>query len=135
MRIRLRTRSSTTATVPSIAGMATTRAPTPTLVCATRRWCCRGSSTGSSTPRRRAPTWIAGGTDMAANVRRLWIAASFAASLAACATNPVTGKKDLMLVGESEELSIGQQNYSPMRQSEGGDYVLDPTLTSYVQKV
>jgi predicted Zn-dependent protease len=47
----------------------------------------------------------------------------------------VTGKNDLILVGEGQELSIGQQNYSPMRQSEGGDYVMDPALTSYVQRV
>jgi predicted Zn-dependent protease len=70
-----------------------------------------------------------------AKLRRTWVAAALAASLAGCATNPVTGKKDLMLVGEGQELSIGQQNYAPMRQSEGGDYVMDPALTSYVQKV
>jgi predicted Zn-dependent protease len=55
--------------------------------------------------------------------------------LAGCATNPVTGKKDLMLVGEDAELSMGQQQYAPMRQSEGGDYELDPGLTAYVQRV
>ena len=55
--------------------------------------------------------------------------------LAGCATNPVTGKKDLMLVGEDAELSMGQQQYAPMRQSEGGDYELDPELTAYVQRV
>lgn len=68
-------------------------------------------------------------------LRHAWLAAALAASLAACATNPVTGKKDLMLVGEGEELSIGQQNYAPMRQAEGGDYVMDAALTSYVQRV
>lgn len=68
-------------------------------------------------------------------LRLTLVAAALAASLAGCATNPVTGKKDLMLVGEGQELSIGQQNYAPMRQSEGGDYVMDPALTSYVQKV
>ncbi len=58
-----------------------------------------------------------------------------AAMLAACSTNPVTGEKELMLVGEGTELSIGQKNYAPMRQSEGGDYVMDAQLTSYVQGV
>lgn len=58
-----------------------------------------------------------------------------AVSLAACVTNPVTGEKDLMLVGEGTELSIGEKNYAPMRQSEGGDYVMDPELQSYVQRV
>lgn len=55
--------------------------------------------------------------------------------LAACSTNPVTGEKELMLVGEGTELSIGAQQYAPMRQSEGGDYVMDPALTAYVQQV
>ena len=54
---------------------------------------------------------------------------------AACSVNPVTGKQDLMLVGESEELALGQQQYAPMRQSEGGDYELDPGVTAYVQQV
>lgn len=40
-----------------------------------------------------------------------------------------------MLVGEGTEIQIGQQNFAPMRQSEGGDYVMDPGLTSYVQQV
>ena len=62
-------------------------------------------------------------------------AAVFTAVLAACSTNPVTGEKDLMLVGEGTELSIGQQQYAPMRQSEGGDYSMDPALTAYVQRV
>lgn len=57
------------------------------------------------------------------------------AMLAGCATNPVTGKSDLMLVGEDSELAMGQQQYAPMRQSEGGDYALDPELTAYVQRV
>jgi predicted Zn-dependent protease len=66
---------------------------------------------------------------------RLLAILALSASLAACATNPVTGKSDLMLVGESTELDIGQKQYAPMRQSEGGDYVLDPAVTSYVQRV
>jgi len=57
------------------------------------------------------------------------------ALLAACATNPVTGKSELMLVGEGTELQIGQKNFAPMRQSEGGDQRLDPGLTAYVQGV
>jgi predicted Zn-dependent protease len=58
-----------------------------------------------------------------------------AALLSACATNPVTGKNELMLVGESTELQIGQKNFAPMRQSQGGDQQLDPALTTYVQQV
>ena len=64
-----------------------------------------------------------------------WPAAVLAAALVACSTNPVTGEKDLILVGEGTELSIGEKNYAPMRQAEGGDYLMDPGLTSYVQRV
>jgi predicted Zn-dependent protease len=52
-----------------------------------------------------------------------------------CATNPVTGKSELMLVSEAQELSIGQQQYVPMQQSEGGRYDVDPELTAYVAGV
>jgi len=60
---------------------------------------------------------------------------ALATLLTACSTNPVTGEKELMLVGEGTELSIGAQQYAPMRQSEGGTYAMDPALTSYVQQV
>ena len=61
------------------------------------------------------------------------IVVSFA--LTACGTNPVTKKKEFQLVSQSQEISIGKQNYSPARQSQGGDYVIDPELTAYVQSV
>ncbi|MDH3212247.1 MAG: M48 family metalloprotease [Myxococcales bacterium] len=53
----------------------------------------------------------------------------------ACATNPVTGKKELVLIPEAEEIHIGQENYGPTRQMQGGDYTVDPELTSYVSEV
>jgi len=53
----------------------------------------------------------------------------------ACGTNPVTKKREFQLVSESQEISIGQKNYAPARQSQGGDYVLDPELTAYVQSI
>jgi predicted Zn-dependent protease len=55
--------------------------------------------------------------------------------LSACGTNPVTGKRELQLVSESQEIAIGQQNYAPARQQQGGDYIIDPELTAYVQSV
>lgn len=55
--------------------------------------------------------------------------------LIGCATNPVTGKRELSLVGEGTEINIGAEQYSPSRQSQGGDYVVDPELTRYVQGV
>jgi len=58
-----------------------------------------------------------------------------AAILAGCGVNPVTGKQELQFVSESSELQIGQQNYAPSRQQEGGDFALDPELTQYVREV
>lgn len=78
---------------------------------------------------------IAGVTDMKSIASRVLNLAAAVTLLAACSTNPVTGKSELMLVGEGSEIEIGQKNFAPMRQSEGGDYVMDPGLTSYVQRV
>jgi len=69
------------------------------------------------------------------NGLRNGLLAAALAAVAACSVNPVTGERELMLVGEGTEISIGQQNYAPMRQAEGGDYALDPALTVYVQRV
>ena len=55
--------------------------------------------------------------------------------LSGCGTNPVTHKRELQLVSESQEISIGQENYAPARQQQGGDYTLDPELTAYVRSV
>ena len=55
--------------------------------------------------------------------------------LSGCGTNPVTHKRELQLVPESQEISIGQENYAPARQQQGGDYIVDPELTAYVQGV
>ena len=59
----------------------------------------------------------------------------FVATLFACSTNPVTGKNELSFVGEEWELDIGKQQYSPSRQSQGGDYLADPVIQRYVNKV
>ncbi len=55
--------------------------------------------------------------------------------VAACATNPVTGDKELAFVSESTELEIGRQQYGPSRQMQGGDFNADPELTAYVSEV
>jgi predicted Zn-dependent protease len=57
------------------------------------------------------------------------------ALLPACAVNPVTGERELRLISEREEVSLGQQHYAPLRQMQGGDYTLDPGLTRYVNEV
>ena len=56
-------------------------------------------------------------------------------SLAACGVNPVTGKKEIQFVSETQELKIGEQNYAPMRQAEGGDFDVLPEPTAYVNEV
>ncbi|MBX2882955.1 MAG: M48 family metalloprotease [Granulosicoccus sp.] len=55
--------------------------------------------------------------------------------LVACAKNPVTGKNDLLLVSEDWELQVGAQQYLPLRQQQGGDYVVDPSVENYVRSV
>ncbi|MDX1451096.1 MAG: M48 family metalloprotease, partial [Oleiphilaceae bacterium] len=55
--------------------------------------------------------------------------------LSACATNPVTGERQLMLQSTSQDVGIGEQQYLPAQQSQGGQYVVDPTLTAYVSRV
>jgi len=55
--------------------------------------------------------------------------------MAGCATNPVTGRNELMLIPESMEIRMGQENYLPSRQMQGGDYVADPSVTTYIREV
>ena len=56
-------------------------------------------------------------------------------ALAGCGVNPVTGKKEIQFVSEASELKIGEQNYAPMRQAEGGDFDVLPEPTAYVNEV
>ncbi len=65
----------------------------------------------------------------------LFIAIFIGLSITACGTNPVTKKKEIQFVSEAKEIEIGKQNYSPARQSQGGDYIVDPELTAYVQGI
>ncbi len=57
------------------------------------------------------------------------------AFLAGCAVNPVTGKTEFMTVSTESEIKIGQQNYAPMQQSQGGVYDVDPELSAYVRGI
>jgi predicted Zn-dependent protease len=62
---------------------------------------------------------------------------SFSLTLCGCSVNPVTGERTFVLpnLDENWERNVGQQMYAPMRQSQGGDYKLDPVLTQYVETV
>ncbi|OZG72208.1 peptidase M48 [Hahella sp. CCB-MM4] len=59
----------------------------------------------------------------------------FITTLAGCSVNPVTGKRELMLISEQQELAIGSEQYGPAQQSQGGRYVVDPELTFYIKSV
>jgi len=56
-------------------------------------------------------------------------------ALAGCSTNPVTGERQLSLIPESQELSMGAEQYTPTQQTQGGQFYLDPELTVYVREV
>ncbi|BES71780.1 M48 family metallopeptidase [Marinobacter nanhaiticus D15-8W] len=55
--------------------------------------------------------------------------------LAGCTTNPVTGESQLALISESQELSMGAEQYQPTQQVQGGKYYIDQELTDYVSSV
>ena len=67
--------------------------------------------------------------------RLAFVVAGLSALLSACGVNPVTGKKEIQFVSEASELQIGEKNYSPTRQGEGGDLTVLPELTTYVSSV
>ena len=52
-----------------------------------------------------------------------------------CSVNPVTGKKELSLLSTQQEVQIGQQQYRPQLQSQGGRYYVDNELQFYVNSV
>jgi len=49
--------------------------------------------------------------------------------------NPVTGEREFGWVTPTQEIALGEKHYAPSRQSQGGDYVLDPQLNDYVRSV
>lgn len=57
------------------------------------------------------------------------------AIISGCSVNPVTGKNELSIISPQQEIAIGEKNYSPSRQSQGGDYYLDRSLQEYVDGV
>ena len=56
-------------------------------------------------------------------------------SLAACSVNPVTGERNFQIYDTDWERQVGTQMYAPMKQSQGGEFILDPDLTAYVNDV
>jgi predicted Zn-dependent protease len=52
-----------------------------------------------------------------------------------CVDNPVTGEREIGFVSVERQIAIGEQQYLPAQQSQGGRYRVDPALTEYVQSV
>ncbi len=55
--------------------------------------------------------------------------------LSGCAKNPVTGHTEFHLLSQKQEIKMGEKNYLYGQQSGGGQYALDPELTTYVNEV
>ena len=55
------------------------------------------------------------------------------ALLVACATNPVTGRREFSLMSEAQEISIGQESDPEIKQEMG--VYNDPALTSYISNI
>ncbi|MDX1588810.1 MAG: M48 family metalloprotease [Oleiphilaceae bacterium] len=68
-------------------------------------------------------------------MERLAVLLSLLLMVNACSVNPVTGERELSLISESEEIQLGQKNYTPTVQSQGGRYYLEPDLSDYVTSV
>ena len=66
---------------------------------------------------------------------RIAAAALALLALGACSVNPVTGERHFQVFDGDWERNVGAQMYSPMRQSQGGNFVLDPELSAYVTQV
>lgn len=61
---------------------------------------------------------------------RLWCAFPLALALGACATNPVSGKRELALISEPQEIALGRNAAQQAAQTYG--LVKDPELQNYV---
>lgn len=68
-------------------------------------------------------------------VRSSFLVVVLAVVAAGCSVNPVTGEKQLSLIGESQELAMGAEQYVPTQQTQGGQFYVDPELGLYVSEV
>ncbi|MFT5420878.1 MAG: putative Zn-dependent protease [Candidatus Endobugula sp.] len=57
------------------------------------------------------------------------------AILSGCGTNPVTGKNQVTLMSQDQEIALGKQQYSPSQQSQGGAYLVDNRVNAYVNRI
>ncbi|MGB9150005.1 MAG: M48 family metalloprotease [Burkholderiales bacterium] len=66
-------------------------------------------------------------------LRKLLAAAMAVTLIASCATNPVTGKRQLNLMSESEEIALGKQADADVKKEYG--VYNDPALQAYVNEI
>lgn len=66
---------------------------------------------------------------------KILISSLMAIILAACGTNPVTGKRQITLMSPEQEVALGKQHYIPSQQSQGGAYLIDASVNDYVNRV
>jgi predicted Zn-dependent protease len=69
------------------------------------------------------------------SLRLLLVAAACVLACTGCGVNPVTGSSEVSFVSEQEEIRIGQAQYVPSQQSQGGVLNLYPELNAYVSRV
>lgn len=69
------------------------------------------------------------------SVLSLSAVAALALIMSGCVVNPVTGKSEFSTLSVNDEIALGIDNYQPSQQAQGGQYVVDKSLTTYVQSV
>ncbi|MBA2322824.1 MAG: M48 family metalloprotease [Pseudonocardiales bacterium] len=70
---------------------------------------------------------------LAAPISTLLLAGALALVPSGCARNPVTGKNELSLVSESQEIEMGKQSAQQVEQSIG--FYADPQIQAYVSQI
>lgn len=68
-------------------------------------------------------------------LKALVVALALLFTLTGCSVNPVTGERQLSMIPENQELSMGAEQYKPTQQTQGGQFYIDPELTIYVREV
>ena len=62
-------------------------------------------------------------------------AAALGGLAAGCATNPVTGQSEVMLLSEEEELQLGKQAFAELAWQQGGPLRTDPATQAYLDGI
>ncbi|MEJ8569652.1 M48 family metalloprotease [Elongatibacter sediminis] len=68
-------------------------------------------------------------------MRRLIAGLALVLAVAACQVNPVTGERHFQVYGSDWETEVGATMFQPLKQSQGGEFILDPSLSDYVSEV